>query len=64
MDPIVYILLSFASLLITLLIARWVFNISTIIKYQRAQLFLLKRIAEKSEALNDEQRKWIDEQMK
>jgi hypothetical protein len=64
MDPIVYILTSFIALIVTLLIAKWVFNVSTIIRYLRAQLFLLKRIAEKSDALNEEQRQWIDKQMK
>jgi hypothetical protein len=64
MDPILYILLSFISLIIVLLIAKWVFNIGTIIRYLRAQLFLLKRIAEKSDALNEEQRQWIDKQLK
>lgn len=59
-----YIVLSIAVMIISIKIASWIFRIDTIIRYLRAQLFLLKRIAEKSDALNEEQRQWVEKQLK
>lgn len=64
MDPVIIILLSFMSLLVTLSIAKWVFRIETIIRYLRGILFLLKVNAEKNNQLSEDQRKWVDDQMK
>lgn len=44
---LLYFILSFFVLIVVLMLARWIFDISAIIKNQKEQIALLKKIADK-----------------
>lgn len=54
MDTMELIVLVVLSIIITVVITRWLFRINTMVKTQQAQLYILTKIAEKHGVDNNE----------
>lgn len=63
-DGFVVFMLSLVGFIVGVLITRWIFNIGTIVRLLKVNGFLLRRLAEKNDALNEKDKEWVNSNLR